>query len=130
MLNFPCIETTVPIFGGNSGGPLLDTRGRICGVHCTSFDGDRISYHVPIHGILNLKLSAESFGIQDPLRPLRSVMELAIEDKIFFEPPLLDWDGVIRSGLRWLGYAAKCAYRKERPSKDFYFGSRKSRKEK
>lgn len=34
MLPFPCVQTDVPIYGGNSGGPLFDVRGRICAVHC------------------------------------------------------------------------------------------------
>lgn len=36
MLNFPCIQTDLGIYGGNSGGPLFDVRGRICGAHCSS----------------------------------------------------------------------------------------------
>lgn len=125
MLNFPCIETNVPIYGGNSGGPLLDQRGRICGVHCTSFDGDRISYHVPIYGIFSLNMAAQSLDAKAPSGKLISVLDLALNQDIYCEPPLLDTNRIIYSGLRWLWYAAKCFTRREMPSKDYYFGSSK-----
>ena len=32
MLPFPCIQTDVAIYGGNSGGPLLDMGGHLVGV--------------------------------------------------------------------------------------------------
>jgi len=123
MLPFPCIQTDVPIYGGNSGGPLFDVRGRICAAHCTSFGGNDIAFHVPIQGVLHLQTRAQSLGIQDSARTQRSILELAIMQKVSFDPPMLDADRLVRSVLRWLWYATKCLARRERPSKNVHFAT-------
>lgn len=122
MLPFPCIETSVRIYGGNSGGPLLDDKGRICGVHCSSYDGEKISYHVPTHGLLNLRMTKESLGLKDDSRELFSVMDLALNQKIECIPPLLDENRMFRSCLLLLRYVLRCKLNKEAVSTDFNFG--------
>lgn len=54
LLPFPCFQSDIPIYGANSGGPVFDTKGRICAVNCTSYAGDNISFHIPLKGILDL----------------------------------------------------------------------------
>ncbi|WP_165931021.1 trypsin-like peptidase domain-containing protein [Paralcaligenes ureilyticus] len=126
MLPFPCIQTDVPIYGGNSGGPLFDVRGRISAAHCTSFGGNDIAFHVPILGVLRLQARAQSFGIKDSARTQRSILELAIMQKVSFDPPMLDADRLVRSVLLWLWYATKCLARRERPSMNVHFSTTRS----
>lgn len=123
MLPFPCIQTDVPIYGGNSGGPLFDVRGRICAVHCTSFGGNDIAFHVPIQGVLQLRTRAESLGIEDSLRKQRSILELAAAQIVRFDPPMLDADRCMRSVFLWLRYAGACLLRRERPSLHVHFAT-------
>lgn len=123
MLPFPCIQTDVPIYGGNSGGPLFDVRGRICAVHCTSFGGNDIAFHVPIQGVLQLRTRAESLGIEDSVRKQRSILELAAAQIVRFDPPMLDADRFMRSVFRWLRYAGTCLLRRERPSMNVHFAT-------
>jgi len=40
MLNFPCFRTDCRFDGGMSGGPVLNQRGCVCGVICSSLGGD------------------------------------------------------------------------------------------
>lgn len=123
MLPFPCIQTDVPIYGGNSGGPLFDVRGRICAAHCTSFGGNDIAFHVPIQGVLQLRTRAQSLGIKDSARAQLSILELASLQKVLFDPPMLDADRLVRSVLRWLWYVTKCLARRERPSMSLHFAT-------
>jgi len=123
MLPFPCIQTNVPIYGGNSGGPLFDIRGRICAVHCTSFGGNDIAFHVPIEAVLELRTGAEPLGLKDRLRKNVSLIELAVDRKVVFDPPILDYDKLARSILCWLYYALKCLARRELPSRTIQFAT-------
>lgn len=123
MLPFPCIQTDVPIYGGNSGGPLFDIRGRICAVHCTSFGGNDITFHVPIEGVLELRTRAESLGLKDSMRNNFSLIELAVDRRVAFDPPILDYDKFARSTLRWLWYALRCLARRELPSRTIQFAT-------
>ncbi|MCJ9708196.1 serine protease [Bordetella hinzii] len=125
MLPFPCIQTDVPIYGGNSGGPLFDVRGRVCAVHCTSFGGTDVAFHVPIQGVLRLQMSTQSMGMKDPTRKYCSVLELGVTDKVSFDPPMLDADRLARSFGRWVWYAIKCIARRERPSANVHFATAK-----
>lgn len=36
MLPFSCLQSDIPIYGANSGGPVFDDEGRACAVNCTS----------------------------------------------------------------------------------------------
>ncbi|HEV2682722.1 MAG TPA: serine protease [Rhodanobacter sp.] len=123
MLPFPCIQTDVPIYGGNSGGPLFDIRGRICAVHCTSFGGNDVAFHVPIVGVLHLRMRTQSTGIGDSVSKYRSVLELAVDNQVQFDPPMLDADRLVRSLIRWIWYAARRLIRGERPSVNVHFAT-------
>lgn len=123
MLPFPCVQTNVPIYGGNSGGPLFDVRGRICAVHCTSIGGNDIAFHIPIQGVLQLRMNVDALGTQASSRKQRSILELAITRKVLFDPPMFDADRPMQSVLRWLWYAVKCLARRELPSRQIHFAS-------
>jgi len=129
MLPFPCIQTDVPIYGGNSGGPLFDIRGRICAIHCTSFGGNDLTFHVPIEGVLELRTRPESLGLKGSTRKDISLIELAVEQRVTFDPPILDYDKFARSILRWLWYALKCLGRHELPSRTIHFATFQKRRE-
>jgi hypothetical protein len=62
MLPSPCIRSDMPVYGGMSGGPVFDNRGRVCAVNCTRFEGTDLAFHVPIGGILNLKVDGHFQG--------------------------------------------------------------------
>ena len=123
MLPFPCIQTDVRIYGGNSGGPLFDIRGRVCAVHCTSFGGNDIAFHVPVEGALELSTRGESLGLKDSMGKNFSLIELAVNRQVAFDPPILDYDKLARSILRWLWYALKCLIRRELPSMTIQFAT-------
>lgn len=123
ILPYPCIQTDVPIYGGNSGGPLFDVRGRICAVHCTSYEGDEIAFHVPIQGVFALRTRTASLGDGDRARKYVSILELGAAQKILFDPPMLDAHRLLRSALRWLWYVTKCLARRERPSTNLHFAT-------
>lgn len=129
VMPFPCVQTDVPIYGGNSGGPLFDIRGRIRAVHCTSFAGSNVAFHVPVQGVMDLQTSAASMGIDESKRINRSIGELAIEKKILFDPPLLNADRVWDSMLCWLWYAVRCLAGRELPSASFHFATFKKKQE-
>lgn len=46
LITWPCYQTDMPILSGASGGPVFisGTDGIVCGVNCTSFDPEPISY--------------------------------------------------------------------------------------
>ena len=123
MLPFPCVQSDVPIYGGNSGGPLFDARGRICAINCTSFGGNDIAFHIPVQGVLHLRARAQSMGMENSSRKQRTILELAALGKVSFDPPMLDADRRARSVLRWLWYAVKCLTRRERPSTNVHFAT-------
>ena len=125
MLPFPCIQTNVPIYGGNSGGPLLDIRGRIRAVNCTSFGGHEISFHVPILGVLELQVSRRLFNTGNTDQKSISVLELAAMQRIPFDAPVLDGNKWLISTFRLIRYFMKCLIRWERPS-DIHIARRPS----
>lgn len=53
----PCMQTSMYIHGGASGGPVFSPTGRVCGVNSTGFDDDDLSFVTPIHTIENLLLA-------------------------------------------------------------------------
>jgi len=89
MLPFPCMQTDVMIYGGNSGGPLLDVRGRICGVHCGSYDGVPVAFHVPVRGILSLRMRGRGSMARLARLGTATVGLLAGKGLIRFDPPPL-----------------------------------------
>lgn len=88
MLPFPCFESDIPIYGANSGGPVFDAKGRICGINCSSFQGAAASFHVPLKGILDLWVNEIALVPEDPIPRRRSVAELGLAKRMHFEPPL------------------------------------------
>jgi hypothetical protein len=90
MLPFPCFQSDVPIYGANSGGPVFDNRGRVCGVNCTSFDGADVAFHVPLKGILELQATDVQLIPEDPVPRRRTIFELGLARRIPFHPELID----------------------------------------
>lgn len=116
LLPFPCIQTDVPIYGGNSGGPLFDDKGRVCAVHCTSYEGTDVAFHVPIRGVLQLRVSAESLNISADKRTDIQVAAMAWMRLVSVEPPLLNLDKPLLSIFRWLSYVFRQFVRGRLPS--------------
>lgn len=89
MLPFPCFQSNVPIYGANSGGPVFDESGRICGINCTSYEGSDISFHVPMKGVLDLWARDIEFIPEDPVPRGRTLLELGLARRALFDPPLV-----------------------------------------
>ncbi|WP_367265074.1 trypsin-like peptidase domain-containing protein [Polaromonas sp.] len=120
LLPFPCVQTDVPIYGGNSGGPLFDNKGRVCAVHCTSYQGADVAFHVPIRGVLQLGVSAESLNISADKRKDILIAEMAWMRLVSVEPPLLNLNSPLQSILRWLSYVFRQFARGRLPSFNFH----------
>lgn len=88
MLPFPCFESTITLFGANSGGPVFDRFGRICGVNCSGISGTNVSYHLPLSGVLDLYARDIELSPEDPVPRFRSVAELGMNRRALFDPPL------------------------------------------
>lgn len=88
MLPFPCFQSEMPVYGANSGGPVFDAKGRICGVNCTSYDGTDISFHIPIKGVLDLFARDIELVPEDPISRYWTVLELGLAKRTPFSPPL------------------------------------------
>lgn len=88
MLAFPCFQSDIPIYGANSGGPVFDHKGRVCGINCSSYEGSDISFHVPLKEVLSLRMQDVELIPEDPVPRRRSVMELGLASRIGFNPSL------------------------------------------
>jgi hypothetical protein len=88
MLNFPCFQSEMPIYGANSGGPVFDLKGRICGVNCSSYAGTDISFHIPSNALLNLWAAEIGFIPEDPTPRGRTILELGLAKRTPFDPPV------------------------------------------
>jgi len=113
MLPFPCMQTDVMIYGGNSGGPLLDRRGRICGVHCSSYDGAPIAFHVPVRGILSLRMRRKGPMLRPSRLRIATAGVLAGKGLIKFDPPALSLNYPFRSGARWIAHLVMCGLKRK-----------------
>lgn len=90
MLPFPCFRSDLPIYGAHSGGPVFDKSGRVCGINCTSFEGQDISYHMPLNGILTMMAPEIELIPEDPHPRSRTVHELMLTHRVVLDPPLAD----------------------------------------
>ena len=88
MLPFPCFQSDIPIYGANSGGPVFDRRGRVVGINCTSYEGQDISFHMPLKGILDLWSNDIELIPEDVTSRNRTVFEMGLANRICFHPPL------------------------------------------
>lgn len=88
MMPFPCFRSDIPVYGGNSGGPVFDYKGRICGVNCSQFQGTDIAFHVPLEGILSLRAKDLELVPEDPTPRDRTVFELGLASRVPFKPDL------------------------------------------
>lgn len=67
LLPGPCYQTSMTIHGGASGGPVFNSRGKVCGINSTGVDGcPDISFVTRIHEALNLKLTGIKFSPDSP----------------------------------------------------------------
>jgi hypothetical protein len=90
LLPFPCFLSDMPIYGANSGGPVFNRAGQVCGVNCTSYEGQDISFHMPLKGILELWARDIELIPEDPTPRNRTVFE----DSFLARAPLSRFDGV------------------------------------
>ena len=56
MLKFPCFEFESYLIGGMSGGPIFNEAGELCGLNCSSHDGQPISYGVSLWPIMGMSI--------------------------------------------------------------------------
>ena len=106
MMPFPCFRSDIPIYGGNSGGPVFDKEGRVCGINCTSYDGQNIAFHMPLKGILDLRARDIEFVPEDPVPRTRSVFEMGLAKRVFLHPPLAKsvfpfWARILLKPYHW-----------------------------
>lgn len=109
MLPFPCFQSDVRIYGANSGGPIFDTRGRICGVNVSSFDGFDAAFHIPTKAVLGLRATNIRLVPEDPVPRTRTILELGLAKRAHFDPELIDvlyrpWQARIMRPYIWLRY--------------------------
>lgn len=88
MMPFPCVQSDIPIYGANSGGPVYDSKGRVCAINCTSYAGADISFHMPTKGVLDLFARDIELIPEDPVARMRSIFELGLARRVPFDPPL------------------------------------------
>jgi S1-C subfamily serine protease len=64
LLPGPCVETSISLEAGLSGGPVFDKNRHTIGVNSTSFIGynENISYFTPISSIINHSFEMELKG--------------------------------------------------------------------
>jgi hypothetical protein len=88
IMPFPCFRSDIPIYGANSGGPVFDREGRVAGINCTSYEGQDISFHMPLKGILDLWARDIEFIPEDCTPRNRTVFEMGLAQRVCFHPPL------------------------------------------
>lgn len=88
MMPFPCFQTNLTLRGANSGGPLFDRHGRVCGINCSGFAGAPVSYHAPIGAVLRLGARDIEIIPEDPVPRFRDVFQLGLFNRVLFDPPL------------------------------------------
>lgn len=88
MLPFPCFESSIPLYGANSGGPVFDKKGRICGINCSGIAGTEISYHIPLREVLGMRARNIEFVPEDPVARSRDILELGLLGRALFYPPV------------------------------------------
>jgi Trypsin-like peptidase domain len=109
IMPFPCFRSDIPIYGANSGGPVFNRAGQVCGVNCTSYEGQDISFHMPLKGILELWARDIELIPEDPNPRNRSILEMGLTDRVCFDPPLSNifmsfWPRFLLQPVRWLLY--------------------------
>jgi hypothetical protein len=64
LLPGPCVQTSISLKAGLSGGPVFHENRNLIGVNSTSFIGhnERISYFTPVSSIINLPFKVELKG--------------------------------------------------------------------
>jgi hypothetical protein len=96
----------------HSGGPVFNAAGQVRGVNCTSYEGQDISFHLPLEGILNPWARDIELIPEDPTPHDRDVFELGLAGRICFDPPLAKiyipfwWRIILWPGNRYLDLVA------------------------
>lgn len=86
-LPFPCYRTSMWLHGGASGGPVVDSHGRVFAINSASFGGaPDISFVSRVIDVLGLTFPEVSIGDSSPAPML--VFELARRGHLSFRPPL------------------------------------------
>ena len=63
----PVVQSQIPLYEGNSGGPLVSERGTLIGVNATKREGDAFTFAVGLPEISRFLATANAEGAQKPL---------------------------------------------------------------
>jgi Trypsin-like peptidase domain len=90
LLPYPCYRTSITMYGGASGGPVFDAKGRVFGLNSKSYeteDGNpNISFVSRITDILDIPLRNVQIDSSAPA-PM-TILKLARQGHLSFVPPL------------------------------------------
>lgn len=85
MMPFPCFQSDLPVYGGMSGGPVFDDKGRVFAVNCTRVEGTDVAYHTSLEGILDLSIRNTIISGTEDVPHDRTIRELVRLSAIRFD---------------------------------------------
>ncbi len=84
MLPGPCLQTSIFIHGGASGGPVFNAEGLVVGVNSTGYEDEGLSFITPLYLIKDLKVEGMLTSI-DAKESFTTVVELLNIGMISFD---------------------------------------------
>lgn len=75
MLPGPCLQTSIFIHGGASGGPVFNSRGLVVGVNSTGYEDEGLSFITPLYLLKDLKVDGIKTSV-DAKETFTTVAEL------------------------------------------------------
>lgn len=75
MLPGPCLQTSIFVHGGASGGPVFNSRGLVIGVDSTGYEDEGLSFITPLYLLKDLKVDGILTSI-DAKETFKTVAEL------------------------------------------------------
>lgn len=81
LLPGPCVQTSMIIHSGASGGPVFDGSGNVFAVNSTGYDDDELSFVTPIHSIFDFAIP--NVIIEDSNCPVVTIRHLIEKGFVF-----------------------------------------------